>query len=256
MSIPFFLYQIMPNSKKIYGLIGKNLAHSFSKKYFTDKFEIQSVNADYLNFELRNIEAFEFLSERYEIQGLNVTIPYKEKIIPFLDELTPEAKLIGAVNTIQYINGRTVGHNTDVFGFKQMIKPFFKGHHERAMILGTGGASKAVAHVLEEIGAEVIFISRNPTWENEFSYGEINENMIKFCGIIVNTSPVGMFPSISDVVKIPYEYLGAKHLVIDLIYNPKETVFLRNAKMQGAITLNGETMLVQQAEKAWEIWNL
>jgi shikimate dehydrogenase len=237
-----------------YGLIGKQLTHSFSKKYFTQKFENEKIDARYDNYELSDIKAVINLFEQ-GIKGFNVTIPFKESIIPYLDELHEEVLEIGAVNTVFLKDGRKIGYNTDAFGFKQMIKPFFKSHHERAMILGTGGAAKAVAYVLENLGAKVIYISRTPSGENEFGYDEINENMVKFNGVIVNTTPIGTFPAIDEVVNFPYHFLTERNLVIDLIYNPEETVFLKNAKHQGAWILNGKTMLKQQAEKAWAIWN-
>jgi shikimate dehydrogenase len=243
----------MTEKQNKYGLIGENLTHSFSKAYFTQKFTEKGIDALYENIELGSIEDVRSVLLQ-DYRGCNVTMPYKEAIIPFLDELSAEAKLVNAVNTIEFKEGKTIGHNTDVFGFKQMIKPFFKSHHERAMIIGTGGASKAVAHVLEELGANVIYISRNPKGDNQFAYTDINENMIKFNGIIVNTTPLGMFPKINEAVQLPYEFMNEKHLAIDLIYNPAETLFLKNAKRQGAWVLNGQTMLHQQAEKSWGIW--
>lgn len=237
-----------------YGLIGEKLEHSFSKGYFLDKFNSLELNATYENVEIDQIEKVaEVLKSGFD--GFNVTIPYKSAIIPFLDRLDESAAEIGAVNTVNIENGEAVGYNTDVYGFKQMIKPFFKSHHERALIFGTGGASKAVAHVLENLGAYVIYVSRNPKGEDQFSYDDLNENMIKFNGIVVNTTPVGMFPHAEETLPIPYEAFSEKHLAIDLIYNPTETVFLKKAKEKGAWTLNGLTMLHQQAEKAWEIWN-
>ncbi|MDA7803324.1 shikimate dehydrogenase [Crocinitomix sp.] len=244
----------MENSPLKYGLIGRSLDHSFSKKFFTDKFNRLEINAVYENCEIPNIELVEELFAK-DYQGFNVTIPYKESIIPFLDELSPEAELVGAVNTIRIEGARKIGYNTDAFGFKQMIKPFFKSHHERAMILGTGGAAKAVQFVLEQLGVNVIHISRRKTGNHIFSYEDINDNMIKFNGIIVNCTPVGTFPAINDSPIIPYEFLSDRHLAIDLIYNPEETLFLKKAKAQGAWTLNGLTMLQQQAEEAWKIWN-
>lgn len=244
----------MEESQKKYGLIGEKLEHSFSKAYFNEKFQVNDINASYENISLESIDAVsEVLKQNFN--GCNVTIPYKETIIPYLDELSEEAKQVGAVNTIEFKNGKTIGHNTDVFGFKQMIKPFFKSHHERAMIIGTGGAAKAVAFILEDLGANIIYISRNPQKDNEFGYDEINENMIKFNGVIVNTTPIGMYPNVEEEVAIPYEFMNEKHLAIDLIYNPTETVFLKKAKAQGSWVLNGLTMLHQQAEKAWGIWN-
>ena len=240
---------------KTYGLIGRTLSHSFSKHYFTQKFETLGIDALYLNFECQDILDVRPLLANQHYQGFNVTIPYKEAIIPFLDELDPVAQAVGAVNTIKRENGRLIGYNTDVYGFKQMIKPFFKSHHERAVIFGTGGAAKGVAYVLERLGANVIFISRNPKAYNEFGYDEVNNVMLNSCFILVNTTPVGTFPNVNDTLPIPFEHLTSKHLVIDLIYNPEETELLKRAKVQKSWTLNGLTMLHQQAEKAWEIWN-
>jgi len=244
----------------VYGLIGKNLKHSFSKDYFNQKFNDLKIDATYQNFELKSIQdiraVFESNSYRIEnLAGLNVTIPYKQSVIPFLDEIDDVAKSIGAVNTISFKNGKIKGYNTDAYGFQQMIKPFFKSHHERAIILGTGGASKAIAYVLEELGCIPIFISRYPNTENQFAYEEINKNMIEACPLIVNTTPVGMFPNEKNTVDFPTQYLTSKNLVIDLIYNPEETIFLQKAKSKGAWTLNGLTMLHQQAERSWKIWN-
>ncbi len=238
-----------------YGLIGKSLSHSFSKKYFTEKFLRESLSATYHNIEILD-ESQLNTALNIDFSGFNVTMPYKEKIIEFLDDLSPEAQAIGAVNTIQVKEGKFIGHNTDVFGFQQMIKPFFESQHERALIIGTGGASKAVAFVLERLGVSVIYLSRHPKNANEFSYDDLNDNMIKFNGIIVNTTPVGMFPEVDSYINIPFEALTDRHLVVDLIYNPEETVFLKKAKEQGAKTINGLTMLHQQAEQAWKIWNL
>ena len=240
---------------KHFGLIGERLSHSFSKSYFEHKFETLKIDAKYSNFECADLNQIKELLALKTCQGYNVTIPYKEAIIPLLDELDDVASKIGAVNTIKVLNTKLVGCNTDAFGFKQMIKPFFKSHHERAIILGTGGASKAVQYVLEELGASVIFISRSPKNENEFGYDEINDIMLDSCKIIVNTTPVGTFPNVNDELPFPYHFLTPKHLVIDLIYNPKETKLLQHAKQQGSWVLNGQTMLQQQAEKAWEIWN-
>lgn len=242
-------------TQKTYGLIGKTLKHSFSKSYFSEKFEKMNISAEYLNFEVDNKDGLKAILSSEHVQGYNVTIPYKQEVIPFLDELDESAKAVGAVNTIKRIDNKLLGFNTDVYGFKQMIKPFFKSHHERAIILGTGGASKAVEYVLKDLGCSPIFISRNPEGTNQFHYSDINDIMLQSCPVIVNTTPVGMYPHVEGVVNIPYQALNDKNLVIDLIYNPLETEFLKKAKAQGAWTLNGLTMLHQQAEKAWEIWN-
>lgn len=239
---------------KKYGLIGKALEHSFSQKYFQTKFEHLGIHARYDNISLQSVEEVVDLFKKNEYAGFNVTMPYKESIIPYLDRLDDQAAAVGAVNTILVEGGKTVGYNTDVYGFKQMIKPFFESHHERALIIGTGGASKAVAFVLEALGVQVIYVSRRPNGKTVFGYEDVNENMVKFNGIIVNTTPVGMHPDDKAEVVFPYSFLTDKHLVVDLIYNPLETVFLKKAKQQGAVTQNGLTMLHQQAEKAWQIW--
>lgn len=236
-----------------FALLGKTLGHSFSKHFFTDHFAKTAIEATYENIELSDIsDVKNILTQNYK--GFNVTIPYKESVIPFLDELSPEAKVIGAVNTIAFRNGRSIGYNTDAFGFKQSIKPFLTNLHEKALILGTGGASKAVAFVLKNIGIDVLYVSRNPSKPNEFSYNDINENMLRACKLIVQTTPVGTFPSITDCPVFPFQHLTSEHLVVDLIYNPSETLFLHQAKQAGATILNGESMLKEQALKSWEIW--
>jgi shikimate dehydrogenase len=237
-----------------FGLIGKKLDYSFSKSFFADFFQKNGLDHDYENREISDIKEIVKIFENDFFSGLNVTIPYKEEIIPYLDDLSEEAKIIGAVNTIQFKNGKKIGHNTDAFGFRQSIKPFLDNRHERAMILGTGGASKAVAHVLNSIGLDVIFISRNPILENHFSYEEINENMINACKMIVNCTPIGTFPDINAMPKIPVEFITENHFVVDLIYNPEKTRLLFEAEKRGAIILNGSSMLKEQALKAWEIW--
>jgi shikimate dehydrogenase len=239
----------------ILGLLGKTLSHSFSKSFFEAYFVSNKMDATYTNFE---IEAIEQVASIFAIEGLtgfNVTIPYKEAIIPFLEELSPEAKEIGAVNTVKIVQGRKIGYNTDAFGFQQSIKPFLTNLHEKALVLGTGGASKAVAYVLKNIGIDVLYVSRNPSNSNTFSYGQINEYMLKACKLVVNTTPVGTFPNIEDCPVFPFEGLSNEHLVVDLIYNPAETSFLKNAKQAGATILNGESMLKEQALKSLQIWN-
>ena len=237
-----------------FGLIGQSLSHSFSQKYFTDKFRRLDIECEYLNVECASIQEVKELLKKQSFDGFNVTIPYKESIIPFLDELDDISKIVGAVNTVKLEKGNWKGYNTDVFGFKQMIKPFFESHHERAIILGTGGASKAVEYVLKGLGCDPIFISRNPKSNHHFRYADINGLMLKSCPVIVNTTPVGAFPNQEEAIDIPYEHLSEKNLLIDLVYNPEQTLFLKYGKQNGAVTINGLTMLHQQAEKAWEIW--
>lgn len=237
-----------------FGLVGKRLDYSFSKAFFSELFQKNNLDHSYENIEIQDIEEIKSIFENRGFSGLNVTIPYKESIIPFLDELSADANAIGAVNTISFENGRTIGHNTDAFGFQQSIKPFLDNRHERAMILGTGGASKAIAHVLTNIGVDVIFISRNPEDENQFSYEDINENMVNACKMIVNCTPVGTFPNVELKPDFPTEFITADHFVVDLIYNPEKTRLLREAEAKGAIILNGHSMLKEQALRAWEIW--
>lgn len=239
----------------LYGLIGKSLGHSFSKTYFTKKFQVEERKDRYENFELDTINEFPALIKKFpDLRGLNVTIPYKEAVIPFLDEVDDEAKAIGAVNTIKIEDGKLIGYNTDAFGFKQSIKPFLRNIHEKALILGTGGASKAVAFTLENIGIDVSFLTRNPKAINHFSYDQCNEIMMNAFKLIVNCTPLGTHPKTDEMPPIPTSYFTSDHLVIDLIYNPAETKLLRLAKNQGADILNGETMLREQAERAWKIW--
>jgi shikimate dehydrogenase len=241
------------HGKMVFGLLGKSLGHSFSQEYFTKKFEAEGIDAVYQNLELAQIDELKTVLRTENLKGLNVTIPYKSDVIPFLDGLSDEAAKIGAVNTIINENGKWIGANTDAFGFQQMIKPFLLNIHERALILGNGGASKAVAYVLKSIGLDVIFAARNPQ-VGQFHLSEVNDMMVKHCGIIVNTTPVGTWPNVDDYISIPFHALTDAHLVVDLIYNPEQTTFLKNAANNGATTLNGLTMLYQQAEKSWQLW--
>ncbi len=237
-----------------YGLLGKTLNYSFSKKFFEDFFEKNQLEAVFENYEIPSIEnVAEVFAQR--LNGLAVTIPYKESIIPYLDSLSAEAKEIGAVNVVQFKDGQRIGHNTDAFGFHQSIKPFLTFHHERALILGTGGASKAVAHVFCSLGIDVLICSRDPKGRNQFSYSEVNNHMLNACKVIVNCTPLGTFPNVGECIELPFEYLSESHLVIDLVYNPPKSLFLQRAEAAGATILNGESMLRHQALKAFEIWN-
>jgi len=240
---------------KHFGLIGKSLSHSFSKTFFENKFRKESItNTTYNNFPLENIEDFSSLLNRTDLFGLNVTIPYKTAIIPFLDELSTEAKAIGAVNTLQFKENKIIGHNTDHIGFHNSIKPFLDNTMERALILGTGGASKAVIYALEQIGVVCLCVSRNPK-EDQLSYKDVSELVIKHHLLIVNTSPLGTSPNIHEYPNIPYQFITDKHLLVDLVYNPEETPFLKKGKEKRAAILNGKSMLIHQAEAAWRIWN-
>ena len=242
---------------KIFGLIGKNINYSFSAKYFSEKFENEKIeNSVYKNFDIPDITYFpQIIKKNKELKGLNVTIPYKEEIIPYLDKLSRKAEEIGAVNCIKITKkGNLKGYNTDVFGFKKSLKPLLKPNHTKALILGTGGASKAVAYVLEKLGIEYKYVSRNPQ-KDEFSYPDISQAIMEEYTLIINTTPLGTFPNIEQCPEIGYEYFSDTHIAFDLIYNPSETKFLRLAKEKGATTKNGYDMLVFQAEKSWEIWN-
>jgi shikimate dehydrogenase len=243
--------------QKKYGLVGKNISYSFSKKHFTEKFAAYHFdNCEYLNFDITSVKEFpEILSKTKGLRGLNVTIPYKEEIIPYLDSLSKNAKKIGSVNTI-VINKQKelIGYNTDFYGFKKSLKPLLESHHTKALILGTGGASKGVAFALKKLNIEYDFVSRNPD-EFQISYDEIDSALFEEYSIVINTTPVGTFPNIEDCPIIDYSLLTDKHIAFDLVYNPEESMFLKKAKEQGAITKNGYEMLVFQAEKAWKIWN-
>lgn len=244
---------------KLFGLIGHPLSHSFSERYFTEKFKKENIsNAEYKSFDIADLNEFPSIIKQHpHLLGLNVTIPYKETICNYLDDIDPVAKEIGAVNTIKIdpTTRKLTGFNTDYYGFKQSLKPFIESHHQRALILGTGGASKAVYHVLNELNIDCLFVSRNPSNKNEMTYTDVNEQVIKHHPIIVNTTPIGMFPDVNAQPEIPYQYLTSSHLLYDLVYNPKETLFLKEGKLKGATTLNGYQMLTMQAEKSWEIWN-
>ncbi len=246
-----------------FGLIGRKLSHSFSKKFFNQKFLEENIPAHYENYELNDIAMLRTIFESKVISGLNVTVPYKNSVIKYLDSLDALAKQTMAVNTIlpKYDNNGKLlslrGYNTDVFGFHQMLKPFLKSHHERALILGTGGASSSVSHVMKEYNIDVNFISRFPDANNNniFSWNDLNEYMVEHHLLIINTTPIGMYPNSNEIINIPYHAIGKSHLIIDLIYNPKETHFLKNSKKNNAQTLNGHSMLINQALKAWNIWN-
>jgi len=239
---------------KTFGLIGRKLDHSFSRSYFTKKFKELQLDHKYLNFELESISELPNLISTNKPNGLNVTVPYKEKVLEFLDELDPIAQEIGAVNTIQFTSEKLIGHNTDAFGFSQAIKPFLKSNHERALVLGTGGASKAVLHVLQHLGVECYSVSRSPV-DDQLHYQEVNREIISACQLIVNATPVGMYPFHNTQPDIPYKNITTQHLLVDLIYNPEQTAFMKKGEDNGATVLNGLTMLKQQAEKSWSIWN-
>lgn len=247
----------MEQDNKKFGLIGKNIAYSFSKKYFTEKFSSDLFDDfTYENFDIESINDFpEILKNNPDLKGLNVTIPYKETIIPFLDTLSDKAFKIGAVNVIRFTKkGNLKGYNSDWYGFKQSLEPLLQPHHKRALILGTGGAAKAVAFALEQLGIFYTFVSREAT-ENAIDYDRINVTTFDNFQIIINCTPLGTSPNVKEFPPIPYQFFTDKHIAFDLIYNPEETQFLKKAKKKGAVTKNGYEMLVFQAEKAWKIWN-
>ncbi|WP_299435549.1 shikimate dehydrogenase [uncultured Maribacter sp.] len=239
-----------------FGLVGKNISYSFSRGYFSGKFKNMGLhNYSYGNFDIENIEEFSKIIQKPEaIHGFNVTIPYKEAVIPFLNSLDADAKKIGAVNTIKITPEGLKGFNTDTYGFKHTILPHLKKHHTKALILGTGGASKAVAFVFKELGIAYTFVSRN-SGENKLSYQELTKTVLQEYTVIVNCTPLGTHPNITEKPALPYNYITKEHLLFDLIYNPEKTAFLLAGKAQGASICNGQKMLELQAEKSWEIWN-
>ena len=240
---------------KLYGLIGFPLSHSFSKGYFTEKFAREGIaDSVYELFPLAHIGQFPALLETQpELVGLNVTIPYKESVIPFLHALDEEAAEIGAVNTITIRDGRTKGYNTDVYGFEMSFKKHLKPVHQRALILGTGGASKAVLFTLNKLGIPYTLVSRS-SGRDHLTYSDITPEILDANKIIINTSPLGMYPKSEEYPDLPYEALSADHYLYDLIYNPAETAFMKMGIAAGAVVENGLEMLHLQAEKAWEIW--
>lgn len=241
-----------------FGLIGYPLGHSFSKRFFTEKFQSENIDAAYETYPLENIQLFSELIQKVELSGINVTIPYKEQVIPYLNELDEAAAEIGAVNVIRFtrVNGKLQlkGYNTDAIGFENSLKPLLKPHHSKALILGTGGASKAIRFVLNKLGIETQYVSRTAS-EGKITYGELNKDIINKYSVIVNASPLGTFPKVDECPAIPYEFLTANHLLYDVVYNPAETLFLKKGKEKGATGINGEAMLTGQAIAAWEIWN-
>ena len=243
--------------RKRFGLVGRNINYSFSKGYFTDKFNSENFEGcTYENFDIQEIDGFtEIIKNTSDLKVLNVTIPYKEAVIHFLYKLSKKAALIGAVNTIKITKkGKLKGPNTDYYGFKKSLEPLLKSHHKKALILGTGGASKGVAFALDELDIPYTFVSREAK-ENAIDYNRINATTFDNFQIIINSTPVGTSPNTEAYPLIPYEYFTKNHIAFDLIYNPAETQFLKKAKEQGAQIKNGLDMLIFQAEKAWDIWN-
>lgn len=273
-----------------YGLIGYPLGHSFSRKFFTEKFEKEGIDAQYLNFEIPSIEEFpEIIKNNPELRGLNVTIPYKQQVMQYLDDISEEAKAIGAVNVVRIerpspqpspimgretmrnagnkpdglpikgdmsegLRGSLIGYNSDVIGFVESIKPLLKPHHKKALILGTGGASKAIRYGLEKkLGMKTLFVSRSAR-EGMITYEEVTAEVLKEYEVIVNCSPVGMYPHVDECPALPYEAMNENNLLYDLVYNPLETLFMKKGAEQGATVKNGLEMLHLQAIASWKFW--
>jgi shikimate dehydrogenase len=244
-------------SLRQFGLLGKNISYSFSKKYFTDKFALENLaECSYENFDIQTIEEFpSIIANNSGLIGLNVTIPYKESVITYLDKLSKNASQIGAVNVIRVTKkGNLKGYNSDYYGFIKSLKPLLQPHHKKALILGTGGAAKAISFALDKLGIPFTFVTREEK-EGMINYNRINATTFDNYHIIINCTPVGTSPNTKEFPPIPYNFFTSNHLAFDLIYNPEETQFLKKAKKKGAITKNGLEMLIFQAEKAWKIWN-
>lgn len=242
-----------------YGLIGYPLGHSFSVNYFNQKFADEGIDAKYINFEITDVDQIiEVVSANPELKGLNVTIPYKERVIEFLDQLSPEARAIGAVNVIRVTHDggkiHMKGFNSDVIGFTQSIEPMLESYHKKALVLGTGGASKAICYGLKSLGVEPVCVSRYERPET-ICYKDITADVIQEYNVIVNCTPVGMFPRSNDCPQLPYEALDDKNILYDLVYNPDTTLFMKKGAERGAQVKNGLEMLLLQAFASWEMWN-
>lgn len=242
----------------LYGLIGYPLGHSFSKQYFREKFEKDGLGDCYFElFPLENINEYpKLIQQQKNIKGLCVTIPYKQTIIPFLQSVNEEAIIVGAVNCIKILSGEMIGYNTDIIGFEKSFVPLLKPYHTKALVLGTGGASKAVQYVLNKLQIPFLLVSRNMEGKNIISYTDLNESLLKEYTIIINSSPVGMAPNENVMPDIPYQFITAQHYLYDLVYKPEETKFLQQGKLKNATIKNGYEMLILQAEENWRIWNV
>jgi shikimate dehydrogenase len=242
-----------------YGIIGYPLGHSFSRGYFNEKFAGEKIDAEYVNFEIPRIDDIvEVVRNNPNLRGMNVTIPYKEQVIPFLDEIDEDAHKIGAINVIRVTHNakgeaHLKGYNSDIIGFSRSIEPLLDENHKKALILGTGGASKAIYHGLRNLGINGVFVSRQPK-PGAFTYEDLTPEVMEEHTVIVNCTPVGMYPKVDACPAIPYELLTKRHLLYDCVYNPEETLFMKRGKEQGAVTKNGLEMLLLQAMAAWEIW--
>ena len=241
---------------KRFGLIGKTLKHSFSKTYFEKKFADEGLSDyRYDNFELQSIDQFPgLISATADLRGLNVTIPYKEEVLQFLDFKNEIVERIGACNCIQIKEGQLYGFNTDAIAFKNSLQKQLQSHHKCALILGSGGASKAVQYALQELHIDFLIVSRHKK-ENQLGYEDVGRDTIECHQIIINTTPLGMYPNVDQDPPIPYKAIGSQHLLYDLTYNPPKTKFLKQGEANGAVIINGYEMLVAQAEESWRIWN-
>ncbi|MGN0232854.1 MAG: shikimate dehydrogenase family protein [Bacteroidaceae bacterium] len=238
-----------------YGIIGFPLGHSFSRDYFTRKFQKEQIDAEYINFEIPSADLLpEIVRSNPELKGLNVTLPYKEAVIPMLDDMSDEAREIGAVNVIQVRDGRLKGFNSDIIGFMDSMRPLLKPWHRHALILGTGGASCAIRVGLQRLGLDWTHVSRTSA-PDRLTYADLTEDVMSRCQVIVNCSPVGMFPHVDSCPDIPYHLLSCRHLLYDLVYNPQTPLFLKRGAERGAVVKNGLEMLHLQALASWEFWH-
>lgn len=241
--------------KRLFGLIGFPLSHSFSKKYFTEKFEKEGLTeCTYENFPIPAIDDLKEILKKPGLEGFNITIPYKEMVLSFLHQASPVVKKIRACNCVKIVDGKLIGHNTDVVGFAGSLKKKLQPHHKKALILGTGGSAKAVEYVLADLGISYKNVSRKPSAKS-FSYEQVTDEVVTSHTLIINTTPLGLFPNVIEAPQIPYNAITKGHLLFDLIYNPEKTLFLKKGEEQGASILNGYEMLVLQAEENWRIWN-
>lgn len=238
-----------------YGIIGYPLGHSFSRAFFTEKFQREHIDAEYVNFEIPSADMLPgIVQTNPNLRGLNVTLPHKEAVIPMLNELSDEAKEIGAVNVIRVRDGRLKGFNSDIIGFMDSIRPLLKPWHQHALVLGTGGASRAIRVGLQRLGIEWTYVSRTPA-PGRLTYADLTSELMEHYQVIVNCSPVGMFPHVDACPDIPYQLLTGRHLLYDLVYNPQETLFLKRGAEHGAAVKNGLEMLHLQALASWRFWN-
>jgi shikimate dehydrogenase len=245
--------------KHLFGLVGRNISYSFSKGYFAQKFKVEGfTDHQYVNFDLQSIDELPDVVQKYPsvLRGMNVTIPYKQEVFAYMDSVDEVAQKVRAVNTIKITQeGDLKGYNTDVVGFRNSIVPLLKSHHQKALILGTGGASKAVANVFEELEIEFLKVSRNPKNSDEIAYAELNKDLMLDHTVLVNCTPLGTFPNVERKPDIPYKFISENHLLYDLIYNPNKTAFLQEGEQRGAQIKNGLEMLELQAEESWRIWS-